>query len=350
MSKQINDLRARYNANGNAIIPNTFQHPNIFVDKLMYYLTPEENTALTFATRRILGFQTNIMSRKDNISLSQFEFGLTKEDGTPLCMGCGLGGDAIRKVLQSLAQFRILIPTTEKPDPRRGQEYWLQDNENNIDWEGLEKRKEEKKEIEYKRTQKARSTVAQDTSGCTVAQEPRGGVAQDTSVLSDRNTKPTETHRNPLSGDKSPSAEFPMEWILGHGDQVMILSEEQEFTNLAKDSANLIDMGCAGAGDLALAFMLERKILIPEGKIKGNRKAAREMLQMHVEPNHVRQAVIQLIAKNLTVTDLFSISKTAIALANPAPEKVVEYYHEERRNIVSPETIAKTPRPNVKRS
>ena len=38
------------------LYPNTFQHPNIYIDKLAYFLTAEENTVLTKAVREILGW------------------------------------------------------------------------------------------------------------------------------------------------------------------------------------------------------------------------------------------------------------------------------------------------------
>lgn len=218
MSKQINDLRARYNASGNAVIPNTFQHPNIFIDKLMHYLTPEENTGLTFAVRRILGFQTNIMSRKDNISLSQFTDGITAEDGHMLSMGCGMGVNTVRSVLDSLEKYRILVPTTDKPNPVKGQEYWLQDNENNIDWEGLEDRKN-KRAVEYqKRTKKA--TKNSLISRGYVAR--KGNVGRKTpvtsdvieGVTSDVNTKPTETHGNPPNDNDAENRAIAERWEL----------------------------------------------------------------------------------------------------------------------------------------
>lgn len=215
MSKQIQDLRARYNANGNAIIPNTFQHPNIFVDRLMYYLSPIENVVLTFAVRRILGFQDNIMSRKDNISISQFTDGITAEDGRALSMGCGIGVDATINALDALAQFKILLPATPKPDPHKGQEYWLQDNEKAIDWEGLEARKSEKIDKYRKQTQKARYSVQQNPS---VEQNAGDSVEQNDSPLLNRNTKPTETHANPIKEGASATlkaTDFP-EVVLFH--------------------------------------------------------------------------------------------------------------------------------------
>jgi hypothetical protein len=94
------------------------------------------------------------------------------------------------------------------------------------------------------------------------------------------------------------------------------------FDSEVKDAANLIDMGCAGAGALAAAFMTTRKIIIPSEKAKGNRKAAREMLAMGVKPEHVVKATEQLIARKMTIIDLFGISKTAIDLANKPEERV----------------------------
>jgi DnaD/phage-associated family protein len=187
------EVQAKYSAAGNRILPNTFQQPNIFVDRLMYYLTPEENVVLTFAVRRILGFQDNISSRKDNISLSQFVDGITAKDGTPLSNGCGLGTTAVRAALATLEKYKILLPSTTKPDPRKGQEYWLQENELAINWDGLEERVAEKRAKQARRTQKARSAVGQQGA---VGQQARGTVRQQLRVLSDNNTKPRETQGN----------------------------------------------------------------------------------------------------------------------------------------------------------
>jgi hypothetical protein len=192
---------------GNSILPNTFQHPNIFIDKLMYYLEPEENVVLTFAVRRILGFQENISSRKDNISLSQFVDGVkSTKDGSELSKGCGLGVSAVRDVLDTLLHIGVLLPTTPKPDPRKGQEYWLQDNVDNIDWEWLERRKAEKHEKGQKRTAKARSVVRQKGA---VGQKAKESVPQQARGQSDNNTKPMETHGNPVKEGASAAPTKP---------------------------------------------------------------------------------------------------------------------------------------------
>jgi len=88
-----------------------------------------------------------------------------------------------------------------------------------------------------------------------------------------------------------------------------------------RDAANLIEMGCPRAGSLALAFMEERGIVFPNSKVKGQRKAAREMLAQGVNAEHVREAVRELVSKGMTVTDLYSVEKTAVNLANKPQEK-----------------------------
>lgn len=196
----MSEKQAMHSAAGNRILPNTFQHPNIFIDRLMYYLTPEENVVLTFAIRRILGFQDNISSRKDNISLSQFTDGITSQDGRPLSNGCGLGTAAVRRALEALSRYKILMPT-QKADPRKGQEYWLQENELAIDWDALEERIAQKKDREARRTSRARCVVGQQGA---VGQQARGYVPQQARVLSDNNTKPTETHANPKETPPAP--------------------------------------------------------------------------------------------------------------------------------------------------
>lgn len=320
MPKAVADLRAKYSASGNAIIPNTFQHPNIFVDKLMYLLTPSENVVLTYAVRRILGFQANMFTRKDNISLSQFTDGIiTSQSGEWLSHGCGLGTETVINALDALCEYKILLPTTEKPDPKRGQEYWLQDDENKIDWDGLEKRRNEKSIKYRKQTNKARYSVEQRGS---VEQTGKPSVEQNPSPLLNRDTKPTETHGNPDMGADAPPAEFPIDWKLGHNQKIAPPTEQEQFERTARDIANKIDFQCAGAGELALAFMLTRNIHLPDesDKIKAHRKACREMLKQKVKGEHIKQAVRKLLDGNMTVTDLFSVQRTAIDLANPAPQ------------------------------
>jgi biotin operon repressor len=133
------------------------------------------------------------------------------------------------------------------------------------------------------------------------------------SSLSKGISVPSYKELKELNGTNVP--DMPIDWQLAHNQQITM---NDQFEAKARDAANLVEMSCAGAGAIAEAFMLARRLLIPESKVKGNRKAAREMLEMGVKPEHVTQAVKDLTAKGMTVTDLFSVSKTAVDIANKA--------------------------------
>lgn len=106
---------------------------------------------------------------------------------------------------------------------------------------------------------------------------------------------------------------------------VTTITEKEQRLLEMRDRAQLIDSLCVGAGALAYAFMVARDLVIPEGSAKKNGKAAREMLDAKVKPEHVTAATKQLMAardrdgKQITVIDLMSVKNTAIGLANPAP-------------------------------
>jgi len=116
-----------------------------------------------------------------------------------------------------------------------------------------------------------------------------------------------------------------LDWKLGHGQEVSAhdfeLQREAEYRN----SADLIAMGTGinsmVAYDIALSFMQTRKIVIPEGKVKGQRKAVREMIQSGVSGQHVKLAVEKLVGEGMTIVDLFSVAKTAEDIANQ-PAKI----------------------------
>lgn len=152
--------------------------------------------------------------------------------------------------------------------------------------------------------------------------EPKNGECDDStfgkSGLSQSLNESEITAENTL-GDKSPKKtnELPMsiENQIAAGMKEITLPDQKQAR--MRDTAQLIGMGEKyGAADLALAFMRARDIIIPEGKIKGQRKAVREMLEMGVRPEHITEAVQQLLIKGMTVIDLFSVSKTAQDLAN----------------------------------
>jgi len=115
--------------------------------------------------------------------------------------------------------------------------------------------------------------------------------------------------------------EYPIEWKIAAGEQVTVLPDVELAKRL--DFANWVSVGTANpiiAREIAMAFQTHRNMTLPESKVKGQRKAIKEMLEMGVNGVHVTQAVHQLIESGMTITDLFSVSKTAIAIANPTPE------------------------------
>lgn len=162
-----------------------------------------------------------------------------------------------------------------------------------------------------------------NTSDCRNAEFQNGTLQDDNSAPSSL-TETTETTGAdaPKENWKIGDQELPVDWQVGLGKEITNLTEGELFKKQARDAANLIEQGCAGGGELAYAFMVARQIILPESKAKGQRKAAREMLEMKVKATHVVEATKQLMqAKDkkgnpLTCVDLFSISNVAIGLAN----------------------------------
>lgn len=130
-----------------------------------------------------------------------------------------------------------------------------------------------------------------------------------------------ETKNNPVKKEPNTATKLPdnlsLEWQIAGGAKTITLPDDA----LARrtDFANLVAMGTTNpqeAARIALAFQSERNITLPEDKVKGQRKAVKEMLEMGVTGEIARQATRQLINKQMTVSDLFSIVRTAIDLAN----------------------------------
>lgn len=115
---------------------------------------------------------------------------------------------------------------------------------------------------------------------------------------------------------------YSVEWQVAGGNQTVVIPDEMDAK--MKDAANLISTGLGSSAELgysiAMAFMQTRKILFTESQIKGQRKAIKALIEAKVYPKHVRDAVEKLVNDGMTVTDLYSVTKTAISLANPTPE------------------------------
>lgn len=189
-----------------AIIPNTFQTPNLYVDKLMPLLTDTELRVILYMTRRIMGFH----KERDRISLSQITDGTTSsKTGEKLDYGTGLSKQAARVAIDSLADMGIIIETQpfsrEKNLPA---EWALQLNENGINWDKLQERKDKTDKANQSRF-KAKADkveVKQDDTETPTLSYPIGQgpypIAQDSPVLSDRTalsyaTVPTKERGKP---------------------------------------------------------------------------------------------------------------------------------------------------------
>lgn len=156
-------------------IPNSYQTPNVLVDEIMPLLTPEEWVILSFATRKILGWQNRIASRQDTISLSQFQ-------------QSGLSRPAVMNALDELSKYGLLNKIGN-PTPK-GQ-LWELSYDDQVDLEGLIARKSAKHQRGLDRTQIARSVGLTGQSDLPVSGQsdlPAGGQ-------SDLHTKHTDqTH------------------------------------------------------------------------------------------------------------------------------------------------------------
>lgn len=134
------------------LIPNSFQYPNLYIDWLSFYLTPEEEKVLNKAVREILGWEDKIADRRAQIALSIFVDGKSIR-GEAVALGCGLGLGSVRKALAGLNKFGILV---KQGDPTNaGQEFRLQDDVNGIDWAGLINRREKWDQANADRTNAA---------------------------------------------------------------------------------------------------------------------------------------------------------------------------------------------------
>ena len=180
-----------------SIIPNTFQCPNFYVDRLWTYLTSVEAKVLTFAIREILGWRDRIVSRKANISLSVFTDGKRDYHGNVLCNGCGLSKQAVVTALNSLHEFNILVKGGYN---QKGQLYYLQVDADRINWQALYQRRDKRHQNGIARTDKARTMVPPKQKGCqshrqqVVSPTDNSGQSHRQKVVSPTDTKkPIET-------------------------------------------------------------------------------------------------------------------------------------------------------------
>lgn len=132
-------------------LPNSYQTPNVLVDKLMKLLTLEEWAVLSVAIREIIGWREKIADRRAKISLSRF------------ADISGIGRETIITALGAyegkheggLVKYGLLTPIGE-PD-NKGQE-WELTFDTKTDYQGLLARWQQKHDANKDRTAKARKS------------------------------------------------------------------------------------------------------------------------------------------------------------------------------------------------
>jgi len=95
--------------------PTTTQTPDPIFDYWQTRLTGAEMRVLLYAVRRTFGFKKD----DDNISLDQFEHGITTEDGAVLDEGCGCSRKSILRAIKLLVDKDILIKTRRRGADKR---------------------------------------------------------------------------------------------------------------------------------------------------------------------------------------------------------------------------------------
>lgn len=137
-------------------IPNSFQTPNTYVDEFMHLLTAEEYKVLSYASRRIFGFQ----KRADRISLSQFAEGKEYDGDGARDYGTGLNKTTIRKALDGLIRFGLIEQIAENdPLKNEGARYRPQLDSSKVDHGGLRARRAVARVKAAARTETARRQV-----------------------------------------------------------------------------------------------------------------------------------------------------------------------------------------------
>lgn len=154
-------------------------------------------------------------------------------------------------------------------------------------------------------------------TGSPLINYPQAGKPQaDNRVLNDIDLNETELK------DIGVPPNYPLEWKIG-ADVETIIQQDDTFAQMT-DAANLIATGTGSKAReifaLVMAFQNARHKIFTESDIKGQRKAAKILIEKKIKPSHVTQAVTDLLAINYTVTDFYSVLKTADNLANPSPE------------------------------
>jgi len=188
-------------------VPNSFQHPNLYVDGYMHLLTGEEFKVLTYAVRRIFGFN----KRQDRISLSQFVSGtVSRDDGRQLDNGTGLSNQTVRRCLAVLTKANLVKKIADNdPKINEGTLYALELDSKKVDLEWLTQQHLKRSASRTMNT--ARTVLAQKATPAmadTPSADSRGGGTADSSApcypIATQYTEETQGKHNP--GADAPKA------------------------------------------------------------------------------------------------------------------------------------------------
>ena len=200
------------------VIPNSFQHPNFYIDVLDQYLTPDESKVLTHAIREILGFQNSITDRKKRISFHTFLKGKEVND-KKVYGGVNLSSPKLKKALDSLHHFKILVKTGNHNHPK-GQMYGLTEDTTQIEWELLFDRKSTMKVKGQKRMKKARTVQTDRVSN---SSDSLNGTVQ-----TDRVSNSSDSLDGTVQTDRSTKDVYSSDSLKERNPELEIQKERQE--------------------------------------------------------------------------------------------------------------------------
>ncbi len=174
----------------NGFLPNSFQVPNLYLDRVMPLLELSEFAVLMYAARHILGWD-DVQDRCAHLSLTAFERGHRGQSG------CGLSRPVIKEALDRLEEFGLL-ERVGKPSSRKGQAWKLVLDESAVKWDQMQARRDEKEAKNHKRTRPAtKASIEKREAEKALAVRP---TYQDSSTLDVPIAENSSTLDVPVSG------------------------------------------------------------------------------------------------------------------------------------------------------
>lgn len=183
---------------------NTFQTPNLLVDRLLPLLRDPELRVMLYIIRRTLGF----LKRQDRISVSQLVSGIVTEEGYQLDYGAGISEDAAKEALKALTAFGILLRTKPHVASEWLPPEWEVNWHGVIDWEALEARATVKSAKKETKNDKLRALQAIKKS---IGAESHGAMTVTEGNSTTRNLPPQGSSEPPTPspvGNPPPPGEF----------------------------------------------------------------------------------------------------------------------------------------------